>query len=115
MVLVVSAFVQLQAGNATVTSFLTLFVAGTLHAAVVRAGVALGVAAVLEVPALILIGRLGSRFSSLRLLTASTLAGIAYYVGVALVPGPVRLLVLQPLNAWAFAAIAGSGCRCSSR
>jgi SET family sugar efflux transporter-like MFS transporter len=67
------------------------------------------VAAGLEVPALVLIGRLSTRFSSLRLLTTRTLTGIAYYLGVAAAPGSVLLLVLQPLNAWAFAAIAGVG------
>jgi MFS transporter, SET family, sugar efflux transporter len=109
VVLVVAAFVLVQAGNATVTSFLTLFVTQTLRVDVFWAGVALGVAAGLEVPALVLIGRLSSRFSSLRLLTTGALAGIAYYLGVAFTPGPVLLLVLQPLNAWSFAAIAGVG------
>lgn len=109
VVLVVAAFVLLQAGNATVTSILTLFVTETLRADVVWAGIALGIAAGLEVPALLLVGRLSARFSSLRLLTTGTLAGIAYYLGVAGVPGPVLLLALQPLNAWAFAAIAGVG------
>jgi SET family sugar efflux transporter-like MFS transporter len=109
VVLIVAAFVLLQAGNATVTSFLTLFVTETLRADVVWAGVSLGVAAGLEVPALVLIGRLSSRYSSLRLLTTGSLAGIAYYLGVAAAPGPVLLLALQPLNAWAFAAIAGVG------
>jgi SET family sugar efflux transporter-like MFS transporter len=109
VVLIVAAFVLLQAGNATVTSILTLFVTETLRVDVVWAGVALGVAAGLEVPALVLIGRLSSRYSSLRLLTTGTLAGIAYYLGVAATPGPILLLALQPLNAWAFAAIAGVG------
>lgn len=109
VVLIVAAFVLLQAGNATVTSILTLFVTQTLHADVVWAGVALGVAAGLEVPALVLIGRLSSRYSSLRLLATGTFAGIAYYLGVAGAPGPVLLMVLQPLNAWSFAAIAGVG------
>lgn len=107
--LVVAAFVLLQAGNATVTSILTVYVTETLHVDVVWAGIALGVAAGLEVPALILIGRLSSRYSSFGLLTTGTLAGIAYYLGVAATPGPVLLLILQPLNAWAFAAIAGVG------
>ena len=66
-------------------------------------------AAGLEVPALVFIGRLSLRYSSLRLLTTGTLAGIGYYLGVAATPGPVLLLILQPLNAWAFAAIAGVG------
>jgi SET family sugar efflux transporter-like MFS transporter len=109
VVLIMAAFVLLQAGNATVTSILTVFVTETLRVDVVWAGIALGVAAGLEVPALVLIGRLSARYSSLRLLTTGTLVGIAYYLGVAAAPGPVVLLALQPLNAWAFAAIAGVG------
>lgn len=109
VVLIVGAFVLLQAGNATVTSFLAVFVTQTLGVDVFWAGVALGIAAGLEVPALLLVGRLSSRYSSLGLLTTSTLAGIAYYLGVAAAPGPVVLLLLQPLNAWAFAGIAGVG------
>ncbi|WP_375430586.1 hypothetical protein [uncultured Friedmanniella sp.] len=93
-----AAFVLLQAGNATVTSFLTLFVAETLRMDVVWAGIALGVVAGLEVPALALIGRLSGRYSSLRLLTTGTVSGIVYYVGIAATPGSALLLLLQPLN-----------------
>jgi hypothetical protein len=47
---------------------------------------ALGVAAALEVPALILIGRLApARFSYLDVLATGCLAGIAYYLGLTLV------------------------------
>lgn len=109
LVLVLVSFVLLQAGNATTTSFLTVYVTQALHAPVVWAGVALGIAAGLEVPALILIGRLGAQASSFRLLATGTLAAIGYYLGVAATPGPVLLLALQPLNAWAFASIAGVG------
>ncbi len=80
-----------------------------MHIDVIWAGIALGVAAGLEVPALILIGRLSRRFSSLRLITTGCVAGIAYYVAMAYVTGPVMLIALQPLNAWCFAAIAGVG------
>jgi len=76
---------------------------------VIWAGIALGVAAGLEVPALVLIGRLSLRFSSLRLIATGCIAGIAYYVAMAYVTGPVMLIALQPLNAWCFAAIAGVG------
>ena len=109
VVIVVVAFVLLQAGNATVLSILTLYVTDTLRIDVVWAGIALGLAAGLEVPALLAMGRLTHRFSSLRLLVSGCLAGIGYYVGVALITGPVMLLVLQVLNAWSFAAIAGIG------
>jgi MFS transporter, SET family, sugar efflux transporter len=109
VVLIVAAFVLLQAANATVTSIMTLFVTETMRIDVIWAGIALGVAAGLEVPALVLIGRLSLRFSSLRLIVTGCVAGIAYYVAMAYVTGPVMLLALQPLNAWCFAAIAGVG------
>ena len=109
VVLIVAAFVLLQAANATVTSIMTLFVTETVGLEVIWAGIALGVAAGLEVPALVLIGKLSLRFSSLRLVATGCVAGIAYYVAMAYVTGPVMLLALQPLNAWCFAAIAGVG------
>ena len=73
------------------------------------AGIALGVAAALEVPALLLIGRLSERFSHLGLIATGCLAGIAYYLGLAFVTGPILLIGLQLLNAWSFAGIAGVG------
>jgi SET family sugar efflux transporter-like MFS transporter len=90
-------------------TILTVYVTETLHLDVIWAGIALGVAAALEVPALIGIGRLTERFSSLGLIATSCLAGIAYYLGVAFVTGPVALIALQPLNAWSFAGIGGVG------
>jgi SET family sugar efflux transporter-like MFS transporter len=73
------------------------------------AGIALGVAAALEVPALLVIGRLGERHSHLALIAGSCVAGIAYYLGLAFVTGPTILIALQLLNAWFFAGIAGIG------
>ncbi len=109
VVLIVAAFVLLQAANATVTSIMTCTSPRPSDLEVIWAGIALGVAAGLEVPALVLIGRLSLRFSSLRLVATGCVAGIAYYVAMAYVTGPVMLLALQPLNAWCFAAIAGVG------
>lgn len=56
-----------------------------------------------------MIGRLSDRYSSLRLMATGCLAGIAYYLAMAFVTGPVMLIALQLLNAWCFAAIAGVG------
>ncbi|HET9874063.1 MAG TPA: MFS transporter [Propionibacteriaceae bacterium] len=109
VVLITAAFVLLQATNATGMTILTVYVTQTLALDVLWAGSALGVAAALEVPALILIGRLTERFSSLGLIATGCLAGIAYYLGLAFVTGPVLLIVLQPLNAWCFAGIGGVG------
>ena len=109
IVLITAAFVLLQATNATAMTFMTIYVTETLRLDVVWAGISLGVTAVLEVPALILIGRLTEPFSNLGLIATGCVAGIAYYVGVAFVSGPVALLALQPLNAWCFATIARVG------
>jgi SET family sugar efflux transporter-like MFS transporter len=109
IVLIMAAFVLLQAANATGMSIMTVYVTDTLQLDVMWAGIALGVAAALEVPALLLIGRLGGRFSHLGLIVTSCLAGIAYYLGLAAVTGPVLLIALQLLNAWSFAGLAGIG------
>jgi len=109
MVLILAAFVLLQATNATGMTIMTVYVTETLHLDVMWAGIALGVAAALEIPALLLIGRLSERYSHLGLIATSCLAGIAYYLGLAFVTGPILLIGLQLLNAWSFAGIAGIG------
>jgi MFS transporter, SET family, sugar efflux transporter len=109
LVLILAAFVLLQATNATGMAIMTVYVTETLRLDVMWAGIALGVAAAVEVPALILIGKLGERHSHLGLIATSCLAGIAYYIGLAFVAEPVLLIALQVLNAWFFAGIAGTG------
>ena len=109
IVLIMAAFILLQATNAAAMTIMTLYVTETLHLNVMWAGIALGVAAALEVPALIFIGRLSDRYSHLGLIATGCLAGIGYYLGLAFVTGPVVLIALQVLNAWFFAGIAGIG------
>jgi SET family sugar efflux transporter-like MFS transporter len=109
VVLITAAFILLQATNATAMTIMTVYVTDTLRLNVRWAGIALGVAAALEVPALLLIGRLSNRFSHLGLIATSCLAGIAYYLGLMFVTEPMLLIALQPLNAWSFAGIAGVG------
>jgi MFS transporter, SET family, sugar efflux transporter len=109
IVLIMAAFILLQATNAAAMTIMTLYVTETLRLDVIWAGIALGVAAALEVPALIIIGRLSDRYSHLGLIATGCLAGIAYYVGLAFVTGPIVLIALQVLNAWFFAGIAGIG------
>ncbi|MCI0143905.1 MFS transporter [Arthrobacter bambusae] len=108
VVLIVAAFILLQATNATAMTIMTVYVTETLKMDVMWAGIALGVAAALEVPALLLVSRLTS-YSQLGLLATSCIAGIGYYLGLSVVTGPLMLLVLQLLNAWSFAGIAGVG------
>jgi MFS transporter, SET family, sugar efflux transporter len=109
IVLIMAAFILLQATNAAAMTIMTLYVTETLRLDVMWAGIALGVAAALEVPALVFIGRLSDRFSHLGLIATGCLAGIAYYLGLAFVTGPIVLIALQLLNAWSFAGIAGIG------
>lgn len=107
--LIMAAFILLQAGNATGMTMMTIYVTETLQLDIRWAGIALGVAAALEVPMLLVVGRLSERFSSLGLIATSCVAGIAYYLGLAAVTEPIALIGLQLLNAWCFAGIAGVG------
>lgn len=109
IVLITAAFVLLQATNATAVTVMTIYVTDTLRMDVMWAGIALGVAAALEVPALLLVGRLTGRFTQLGLIISSCLAGLGYYLGLSAATGPLPLLALQLLNAWSFAGISGVG------
>src|SRR4051812_21861487 len=86
--LILAAFVALQATNYTVVAIMGVFVTQTLGLDLVWAGIALGIAAALEVPALLVSGRLSRRHSSLALVGAGSLIGIAFYLGMAAVSGP---------------------------
>jgi MFS transporter, SET family, sugar efflux transporter len=106
---VVVVFIALQATNSATVSVMSLFVTDRLGLGVAWAGVALGVAAGLEIPALLLIGKLTGRVPGRLLLLSGCVAGILYYAAMAFAHGPVLLLVLQALNAWFFATVAGVG------
>jgi MFS transporter, SET family, sugar efflux transporter len=106
---VVLGFIALQASNSAAVSFMGLFVSEGLRLDVIWAGAALGTCAALEVPALILVARLGRRFSSLALISSGCVAGIAYYVAMVFVSHPAVLIAVQVLNAWFFATVAGVG------
>ncbi|WP_395727341.1 MFS transporter [Nakamurella sp.] len=109
VVVVIVAFVALQMANTAAVAVMGLFVTDRLGLPIIWAGIALGVAAALEIPALLLIGRLTSRVSSLTLIVTGCAAGIAYGLGMTVVGGPVGLLALQVLNAWFVAVVAGAG------
>jgi SET family sugar efflux transporter-like MFS transporter len=105
----VGAFTLLQATNIATVTIATLFVSHELRAPILWAGVVLGTAALLEIPALLLIGRLQEDRPVRRLLAAGGACGLLYYALAALVHEPWQLLALQPLNAWFFATVAGLG------
>ncbi|MFF1382246.1 MFS transporter [Arthrobacter sp. NPDC058288] len=102
-------FIALHAANRSAVSIMSLFVTQKLGLDVMWAGVILGVSAAAEIPALLLIGRLGRRFSSRALLTSGCVTGIAYYAAMAFATSPAVLVALQVLNAWSFAMVAGVG------
>ncbi|MEA5455735.1 MFS transporter [Sinomonas sp. JGH33] len=106
---VVFAFVALQATNNVVVSIMALFTTRSLGLGIEWGGIALGVAAALEIPALFAIGKLTRRFSSLGLIASGCVVGIGYYATMAFVASPVALVAAQVLNAWFFAVIAGVG------
>jgi SET family sugar efflux transporter-like MFS transporter len=106
---VVLVFVVLQTTNIATVTITGLFVTQRLHAPIVWAGAALGTAALLEIPALLLIGRLLDRWSARTLVLGGCAAGVVYYAAAALTTDPVVLVALQPLNAVFFAVVAGVG------
>lgn len=109
VVAVVIGFVALQATNSAAISTMGLFVTERLGLPLIWSGVALGVSALVQVPALLIIGRLSRRFSAQALLVSGCAAGIAYYAAIALVADPVSLVAVQPLNSWFFGIVAGIG------
>ncbi|MGC5168282.1 MFS transporter [Luteimicrobium sp. DT211] len=106
---VVVAFVALQVTNVATVTVATLFVTRELHAPIQWAGVVLGAAAILEIPALLLIGRFHARVPARSLILGACLVGAAYYALASVTRAPWQLVALQPLNAWFFATVAGVG------
>ena len=106
---IVVAFVLVQATNAATTAVLILYVSEGLGLPVLWAGLALSLAAGLEIPALVWLGRLAGRFSLLTLMLIGCACGIGYFVGMAFVRDVWTLLALQVLNAAFVAALSGIG------
>lgn len=88
---------------------MTLYVVDDLHAPALWGGIALGLAALAEIPALLLLGRLSERFGQIQLLISGIAIGVVYYLLMAIVRDPISLIGAQLLNAWFFAAVAGFG------
>lgn len=104
-----TVLVVLQLLNGAAVTSMGLFVTRDLHAPLVWSGTALGLSALAEVPALLLLGRLLRTRSPRGLVAGGAAVGTAYYLGVALLHTPLALVLLQPLNSWFFATVAGVG------
>jgi SET family sugar efflux transporter-like MFS transporter len=107
--LVVAAFIALQTTNIATVTAAGLYVTRSLHAPILWAGIALSTAALLEIPALLLIGQLIDRWSTRSLVAAGCAAGVVYYCLAAVASSPIVFVALQPLNAAFFAVVAGVG------
>lgn len=105
----IAAFATLQAANTASVAITTLFVTRSLHLSAIWGGIALGVAAGLEVPALMLIGRQSARSRELLLIALAGVLGAAYYLLAAVAPNGVALIGFQVFNAASYALIAGVG------
>lgn len=107
--LLVVALVLLMAAGSASVSALPLLVTQELGLDVIWSGIALGVAAGLEIPVLLALGRVAHRVGQRRLIAAGCGAGVAYFVIMTVCTGPVLLVGAQPLNAAFVAAVSGLG------
>ena len=105
----VAAFTLLSAANNAAISTTTLLVTDRLDLDPVWGGVALAVAAGLEIPALLLLGRLSGRIDTRRLLAVGAVVAVAYYAVITVTQGPLLLVVAQVLNAIGVATVSGIG------
>ncbi|WP_392545207.1 MFS transporter [Oryzobacter telluris] len=107
--LLLLAFVLLGAAGNAAVSTLPLLVTERLGLSLVWGGVALGTAAALEIPVLVALGRMSGRFGPRRIIAAGCVAGVAYYLAMTVVGGPVALVAVQVLNALFVAVTSGVG------
>ena len=105
----VLAFVLLQSTNTAAVSITTLYVSDHLGLDPLWGGVALGTAAALEIPALLLLGRFTHRIPAIRLIVVGAVAGVAYNLAMAVLDGPAPLVAVQVFNALFVAAVSGVG------
>lgn len=109
MVTIVAAFVVLNTSNYATVTMTSLLVTEHMKLPVYWAGIALGISAGIEVPALLWLGRLSRRFSGMALVATGCLAAIAYYALMAVVTQPWQLVLIAGLKSWGFATMSGVG------
>jgi len=107
--LLMVALVLLMAAGSAAVSALPLLVTQQLGLDVIWSGIALGVAAGLEIPVLLTLGRMAHRYGQRRLVAGGCAAGVAYFAAMTLCSGPVLLVAAQPLNAVFVSAVSGLG------
>ena len=109
LVLTGTAFTLLMCPLTLAVQALPLFIDQDLGGKASDAGLILGLCAALEIPLILALGALSTRFPLRRLLYAGAACGVLYY-GLATVASNVGLLFAgQPLNALFIAAVSGLG------
>jgi SET family sugar efflux transporter-like MFS transporter len=109
VLVLIATFVALGAALMAAVSSLPLLVTDELGLDVEWSGVALGTCAALEIPILVLLGRITARFGPRRVVAVGCLAGLAYYAPMVLAPSPVVLIAGQLPNAVFIATMSGVG------
>ncbi|GAA2374220.1 sugar efflux transporter [Dactylosporangium salmoneum] len=103
------AFVLLQVPMTLAVQALPLFVDRNLHRSASDAGVILGLCAALEIPIMLGLGALTTRFRLRTLVLAGGACGVAYYAAALVTPNIWVLGVAQVANALFIAAVSGVG------
>lgn len=86
-----------------------LFIITELHFTEKLAGIMIGVAAGLEIPAMLLISYYAKRFGKRLLMRIAAASGLCFYIGVLTATTPVALLAIQVLNAIFLGTLCGIG------
>ncbi len=109
VLVLLATFVALGAALMAAVSSLPLLVTDELGLDVEWSGIALGTCAALEIPILVLLGRITARFGPRRVVAVGCLAGLGYYASMVLAPSPVVLIAGQLPNAVFIATMSGVG------
>ena len=109
MVTIVAAFVVLNTSNYATVTMTSLLVTEHMQLPVYWAGIALGISAGIEIPALLWLGRLSTRYSGMALMATGCLASVTYYALMAVVTQPWQLVLIAGLKSWGFATMSGVG------
>jgi SET family sugar efflux transporter-like MFS transporter len=106
---IVAAFVLLQVPMTLGVQALPLFIGQDLHSDPSRAGLILGLCAALEIPLMLALGALTTRFRLRPLIIGGAAFGVAYYALATLAPNLWFLAAAQLVNAVFIAAVSGVG------
>ncbi|NEJ22172.1 MFS transporter [Rhizobium leguminosarum] len=109
LILLVAAFVLLQASNVLSVLVTPLIITETLGYPIWMSGLVFSVCAIAEVPMFYLVGGSINRFGERKTVIFGCAAGIAYYVTLGLAQAWWLLLSIQILNAIFIATIMGAG------